>query len=78
MILGHSFPNASEHWSSECDFPLKPGTQAFFWIFGAVLFMGFYSLTAILYKAQVMTKVAINEIEGKDEGMVEKSQQPFL
>ena len=69
MILGHSFPNAMEHWSSECDFPLKPGTQTFFWIFGAVLFMGFYSLTAIMYQAQLMVKVAINEMEGKHEAV---------
>ena len=69
MIIGHFFPHTSEHWSSECDFPLKPGTQAFFWIFGAVLFMGFYSLTAIMYKAQLMVKVAINEIEGKHEAV---------
>ena len=67
MILGHFFPNAMEHWSSECDFPLKPGTQAFYWIFGAVFFMGFYSLTAIMYKAQLMTKIVINEMESKHE-----------
>ena len=31
--------------------------------------MGFYSLTAIMYKAQVIVKVAINEMEGKHEAV---------
>ena len=60
MIVGHLVPNAMDNWSSECDLLLKPGTQAFFWLFGVVLFMGFYSVTAIMYGAPMMVNVNTN------------------
>ena len=60
IVVGHFVPNAMDNWSSECDILLKPGTQAFFWLFGAVLFMGFYSVTAIMYGAPMMVNVNTN------------------
>ena len=60
MVVGHFFPSAMNNWSSECDILLKPGTQAFFCLFGAVLFMGLYSVTAIMYGAPMMVNVNTN------------------
>ena len=51
MIVGSFFPSAMDHWSSQCNFPLKPGMQSFYWLFGTLIFMGFYSLTSIMYRA---------------------------
>ena len=68
MIMGHSFPTAMEHWYIDpCDFPLQPGMQAFFWVLVVVLFMGLYSLTAIIYRAQLMVQVKIIEPESKHD-----------
>ena len=64
MIMGRFFPDVIDHGlENRCDFPLEPGNQSFFWVFGAVLFMGFYSLTAILYRAPTMVKVETGQIE---------------
>ena len=51
MIVGGFFPSAMDHWSSQCNFPLKPGMQSFYWLFGTLIFMGFYSITSIMYRA---------------------------
>ena len=78
MIIGRFFPTAMEHWSfSNCNFPLKPDTQKFFWTFGSVLFMGFYSLTAILYRAPLMASVRSDSSESpNEEQKIENVQGP--
>ena len=67
MVVSHFSPNAMEHWDSECDFPVKPGMHAFFWIFGAVLFMGLCSLTLIMFQAPSMIQVKANKDTPHDQ-----------
>lgn len=63
MILGRFVPNVIDHGLDDrCDFPLEPGSQSFFWVFGAILFMGFYSVTAILNRAPSIVKVETSQI----------------
>ena len=74
VITGQSFPNAMEHWhpSNPCDFPIKPDTQTFLWVFGAVLFMGFYSINVIMYRAPSMVQAKTKETQIKnDDGQLE-------
>ena len=68
MMVGSFFPSSMDHWSSQCNFPLKPGMQSFYWIFGTLIFMGFYSLTAIMYRADrvLMVKDQAHKIMLKD------------
>ena len=45
MTIAYILPNAMDHWSSQCTFPLRPRTQFFFGVFGVVFFMRIASLT---------------------------------
>ena len=57
MTVAYIFPDAMNHWSSSCNFRLKPGTHAFWGVFGVVFLMGIFSLTTILYRARLMVKI---------------------
>ena len=57
MIMGFSNPATMAHWGSKCDFLLKPGNQEFYWVFMTVLLLGCYSLTGILYNAEIMATI---------------------
>ena len=61
VLMGYSNPNLMNHWSSKCDFPLKPTIPSFYWMFGTVLLMGCYSLTAVLYRTQMMVQISRNK-----------------
>ena len=71
MIIGHSFPTAMEHWYIDpCNFPLQPGMQSFFWVLAVVLFMGLYSLTAIIYRAPLMAQVDTIDSEHDEDDTI--------
>ena len=66
-IIGYCKPDAMSHWSSKCDFPLKPTDPTFYLVFGCVLFMGCYSLTAVLYRSQLVVQINAKKMKQNDE-----------
>ena len=77
MIIGRFSPSLIDHgFENRCEFPLEPGSQPFFWVLGSVLFMGLYSLTAIMYRAPSMAKVESSKRELKHDD--EKIGKVFL